>query len=542
MTSAAPDQRSGSWALPLLVLIIGMFLAVLGSSIINVAIPYIQTGLGIDPEAVHWVSTGYLLTQGVAVPLSGWLSLRYGLTRVFTAGLVVFTVATFLCGLAWDLTSMLVFRSLQATPGGILPVVALTMLYRLVPPNQIGMAMGLYGFGVILAPALGPAAGGWVVENVGWQWIFFAMIPLGVVAIIASVVVFPRADPDRSARFDLLGFLTIASGLICLMLAADRGVKWGWTSYPILILGTASVLLLALFLVIENEVEAPLINIKVFRNRTFPNSMLLTAVNSIGLFALLYYIPQFLLGNQGYQAFHAGLLLLPSALAMAAMAPFAGRLFDRFGARWPGAIGLGIAAYGSFLLAGLTPDVPQSKLILWTTVRSIGVGLSMMPVMATGLGSLAPALVSSGSTMSNVSLRVASSLGIGGLGGLLTVQTAQLMADVGALITDGSSSEVNAGGVSDTASLLPFYLAVQRVVTTTAYANGFHLVGVITAAGAVLALLLPSGRPGSKPTPEPAAPSEREAEAGRKDTPDRVGRHEGAQADRDTTVGAGRTG
>ncbi|HEY1967327.1 MAG TPA: DHA2 family efflux MFS transporter permease subunit [Pseudonocardia sp.] len=495
MSSTAPVQRATGWAVPLLVLILGMFLAVLGSSIVNVAIPYIQNGLGVDPDSVHWVSTGYLLTQGVAVPLSGWLSTRLGLTRVFTIGLVVFTVATLLCGIAWDLTSLLIFRSMQATPGGILPVVALTLLYRLVPPNQIGMAMGLYGFGVILAPALGPACGGWLVQQVGWQWIFFAMVPLGVLAVIASLVAFPRVTQSDRPRFDLLGYVTIAAGLICLMLAADRGVKWGWTSYPILMLATASLLLLALFVVIELEVKTPLIDLRVFNNRVFPVAIVLTAVNSLGLFALLYYVPQFLLGNQDYQAFHAGLLLLPSALAMAVMAPFAGRLYDRFGGRWPGAIGLTIAAYGSFLLAGLTPDVPKGQLILWTTVRSIGVGLSMMPVMTTGIAALPVALVSSGSTMSNVALRVASSLGIGGLGGLLTAHVAQLLADRG-----GAST----GAPRDPARLLPIYLELNRGVTTTAYANGFYLVGLITLGGAVLAVLLPSGRPAA--AQRPAAP------------------------------------
>lgn len=496
MTQTA-EQRGNSWLVPLLVLIIGMFMAVLGTSIINVAIPHIQKDLGAGADQVRWVSTAYLLTLGVAVPLSGWLGDRFGQTRVYLAALAVFTVASALCGMAWDLTSLIVFRVLQAFPGGIIPVITMTLLYRMVPPAKIGTAMGLYGLGVILAPALGPAVGGWLVEYASWHLIFWVMVPVGILALFTATRIFPRVTPSDPPPLDILGYLAIAYGLVALMLAADRGPDWGWTSYGVLILAVSGLLGLALFVLIESEVAHPLLNMRMFSNWVYPNSLVLMAVNSLGLFALLYYVPLFLQTTQGYDAVDTGMLLMPSALTMAVMAPLAGRIYDRFGGRWPSAIGLTISAWGSFLLAGITPDVPEEQLILWTTIRNVGVGLSMMPVMASGMRTLPTSLLGDGSAMNNVVLRVSSSLGVAAFGGLQTAQHAQVMADRAAFLTSdpAMSAQMTAAAAKGSAGLAPIYQQLTKTVSTVTYANAFYLIGLITAVGAVLALFLQSGRP-----------------------------------------------
>lgn len=504
MTETA-ERRGNSWLVPLMVLIIGMFMAVLGTSIINVAIPHIQKDLGAGADQVRWVSTGYLLTLGVAVPLSGWLGDRFGQTRVYLAALCGFTVASALCALAWDLTSLIAFRVLQAIPGGIIPVITMTLLYRIVPPAKIGSAMGLYGLGVILAPALGPAVGGWLVEYASWHLVFWVMVPVGIVALFAATRIFPRVTPSDPPRLDVLGFLTIAYGLVALMLAADRGTDWGWTSYGVLILAVSGVLSLALFVVIEREVEHPLLDMRLFTSWVYPNSLILISVNSLGLFALLYYVPLFLQTTQGYEALDTGLLLMPSALTMAVMAPFAGRIYDRIGGRWPAFVGLSISAWGSFLLAGITPDVPEGQLILWTTIRNIGVGLSMMPVMTSGMRVLPTSLLGHGSAMNNVVLRVSSSLGVAAFGGLQTAQQAQEMVDRSAFLTSdpAATSRLAAAAAKGAQGLAPIYQQLAKSVSTVTYANAFYLIGLITAGSALLALFLHSGRP-TPPAPASA--------------------------------------
>jgi predicted MFS family arabinose efflux permease len=157
---AAPAQSDNTWIVPLAVLIVGMFMSVLDTSIVNVAIPKMQTALSASPDDIEWVVTGYTLVLGMVVPLSGWLGLRLGLTRLYVISMVGFALGSGLCGLAWNLDSMIAFRVLQAIPGGVLPVATMTLLFQIVPPARIGTAMGMYGLGVVVAPAIGPTLGG----------------------------------------------------------------------------------------------------------------------------------------------------------------------------------------------------------------------------------------------------------------------------------------------------------------------------------------------------------------------------------------------
>jgi len=505
-TASSRATGSPSWLIPLTVLIVGSFMSVLDTSIVNVAIPHIQTELGASTDDVEWVVTGYTLALGVIVPLSGWLGLRLGLTTVYNLALAGFAVASGLCGLAWNLDVLIGFRILQAVPGGVLPVVTMTLLYQLVPRDKIGTAMGMYGLGVVVAPAVGPTLGGWLVQYVDWRLIFYINVPIGILGMVAALVVFPRIHPTSWPKFDLWGFLTIAYGLFALLLAFSKGQDWGWTGYRISILLVSAVLSLAAFVVIELEVDNPLINVRVFTYWPFVNSLLLISIATTALFTTLYYIPQFLQITQNMQALNAGLVLMPSALVMVVLMPIAGRLYDRFGARWPAAIGLLFMAYGQYLLAGLTADVPESTLVLWTTIRNVGTGLAMMPVMTAGIGALPASLTSSGSAMNNVMQRVASSVAIAVFGGMIASQQAQLLNDRGSLLTNvNDNPRLQAAAHQGTTGLLGVYQQLQKYVVTTTYANAFLVVALLCAAGALLALLLRSGPPQPAPAEKPVA-------------------------------------
>jgi len=208
------------------VLIVGMFMSVLDTSIVNVAIPTLQNEFGATTDQVQWVVTGYTLVLGVVVPASAWLGDRLGLKRLYNLALLGFAAGSALCGLAWDLNSLIVFRIIQAIPGGILPVVSLSMLYRIVPRQRIGTAMGLYGLGIVVAPAIGPTLGGYLVEYVNWRLIFYINVPVGILGAVAAALVLPRFPRIAGRRFDFLGFITVASGLLALLLALSEGESW----------------------------------------------------------------------------------------------------------------------------------------------------------------------------------------------------------------------------------------------------------------------------------------------------------------------------
>ena len=496
------------WAIPLIVLIVGSFMSVLDTSIVNVAIPHIQTELGASADDVEWIVTGYTLALGVIVPLSGWLGLRLGLTTVYMLSLVGFAIASGLCGLAWNLDVLIGFRVLQAIPGGVLPVVTMTLLYQIVPREKIGTAMGMYGLGVVVAPAVGPTLGGYLVQYIDWRLIFYINVPIGILGTVAALAVFPRIHPTTWPKFDVWGFLTVAYGLFALLLAFSKAQKWGWTGYRVEMLIVSGLLSLALFVVIELEVEKPLINVRVFASWPFTNSLLLIAITTTGMFTTLYFIPQFLQVTQGLQALPAGLVLLPSALVLVVLMPIAGQLYDRVGARWPAVIGLLLMAYGQYLLAQLTADTPQATIVLWTSVRNLGTGLAMMPIMTAGIAALPTALTSSGSAMNNVAQRVSSSVAVAAFGGLIASQQAQLLADRGGLLGNDVNSlpQLQSAAAQGPSGLLAIYLQLQKYVVTESYANAFLVVSIMCAGGVLLALMLRSGPPQTAPTQ--AAPAQ----------------------------------
>jgi EmrB/QacA subfamily drug resistance transporter len=498
---AAPQVPAASWGLPLLVLIVGMFMSVLDTSIVNVAVLTLQNEFGATTDQVQWVVTGYTLVLGVVVPASAWLGDRLGLKRLYILALLGFAAGSALCGLAWDLNSLVVFRIIQAIPGGILPVVSLTMLYRIVPRQRIGTAMGLYGLGIVVAPAIGPTLGGYLVEYVNWRLIFYINVPVGILGAVAAGLVLPRFPRIAGRRFDFLGFLSVASGLLALLLALSEGESWGWFSYRVLGLITFSVLSLALFVLIEGEVADPLLDIRVFRYWPFINSLLLISMLMVGLFGVLFYIPLFLQQVQGLGAFDAGLTLLPQALVMAVMMPLAGRLYDRIGPRWPATIGVAIVAVATYLMHNLTIDTSREQIIWWLMLRALGLGLAIMPIMTGGISAIPAAQVNAASAFNNIAQRTSAALGLAVLTAIFTTQQAQQLAGRAALLpADTATPHLGGPAVPDWVGAYATYQQTQLQVFVGGLDDLFLIAAGLSALGALGALLLRSG-------PAPATPA-----------------------------------
>jgi EmrB/QacA subfamily drug resistance transporter len=490
---AATPQQAG-WGLSLVVLVTGMFMSVLDISIVNVAIPTMQNDFGVTTDEIQWVATAYSLALGVVVPVSAYCADRFGPTRVYNISLLGFAAGSALCGLAWNLNSMIVFRVFQAIPGGVLPVVTLTILYRIVPKDRIGAAMGMYGLGIIVAPAVGPTLGGYLVEYVDWRLIFFINVPVGILGTIAAIMVLKKFPGVDNGRFDVVGFLCIATGLFTLLLALTEGQDWGWTSYKVMILITTGVLSLALFVIVELEVERPLLDVRVFRYWPFTNSLLLISVLSVGLFSVLFYIPLFLQQAQGLGAFEAGLLLLPQALVMAVCMPIAGRVYDRFGPRWPAVIGLSINAWGTYELHALTLDTTHAHLVWLLCLRAFGMGIGMMPVMTGGIAAVPPSQVSRASAFNNVVQRSSAALGLAVLTAVVTRTQAQMGDDRAGLMATGTAiPPMGSGRTGEMMGMYAVYQQTQLQVFVEAMDVLFIITAIITGVGVVLAFFLRSG-------------------------------------------------
>ncbi|HZZ51976.1 MAG TPA: DHA2 family efflux MFS transporter permease subunit [Pseudonocardia sp.] len=495
--AAAQEPKERGWGLPLVVLIVGMFMSVLDTSIVNVAIPVMQKEFGVSTEDIQWVSTSYSLCEGIVVPASAWLGAKFGLRRTYLSALILFVAVSAACGMSPNLGSMVLFRFLQAIPGGVLPVICLSMLYRLVPPQKLGAAMGLYGLGIVVAPGVGPTLGGYFVEYVDWRLIFYVNVPIGILGAIAAAAVLPRFPASDPGKFDLPGFASIATALLALLLAFEEGSKWGWTSYPILILVAGGINLLVLFVIIELQSSHPLLNVRVFMHWPFVNSLLLISMMSVGLFAVLFYVPQFLQNSRGITPWNTGLTLLPQALAMMVLMPLAGVLYDKIGPRWPALVGLLMTGSGMLLLSQITPDVSRGELVLWMVTMTSGLALGMMPIMTSGISSLPPTLTDHGSAFNTLTQRVSSALGLAILTVLSTHLQAQGFADRSALLSgDGPSvdpriAQMQAGGQS---GLLPLWSQLRTEVLADAYSTVFLVAGVAALSGVGLALFLRSGK------------------------------------------------
>ena len=505
---SAPSDRSSSpspgapaakgWGLPLAVLIVGMFMAVLDISIVNVAMSAMRKDFGASAEGVQWISTVYSLTEGIVVPASAWLGARYGLKRVYVWSLVLFTVSSALCALAGSLGALIFFRVVQAIPGGIIPVTCQTILYRIVPRAKLGSAMGVYGVGVVVAPAIGPALGGYLIEYVGWRSIFYINVPVGIVGVIAAIVLLAKFPAERDRPFDLAGFACIAGALFALLLALEEGSSWGWTSYPILMLFAAAINLLILFVVVELQVKHPILDVRVFKNWPFVNSLLLISSMMLGMYAVMFYTPMFLQNLQGLGALDAGLVLLPQGVVMAVLMPISGRLYDKFGARWLAIIGLTLTGCGILMLSSITVGTPRADLMLGTVVMAVGLGVGMMPIMTGGRSAVPSTFSDVGSAVNTLVQRVSAALGLAVLSALVTAHQAQFWADRTSLMMgigadlDPRIVEMQQQGES---GLIHLWQQLSSQVQAQAYSNAFFVAGCAALVAVPLAFLLRSGRP-----------------------------------------------
>jgi EmrB/QacA subfamily drug resistance transporter len=500
-----------SWRLPLAVLIAGMFMSILDLSIVNVALPTIQNEFGASTDDAQWVITGYSLAEGVVVPVSAWLGDRFGLTRIYNMALLGFAGGSTLCGLAWSLDSLVGFRILQGLLGGVLPAITMTILVRIVPKDRLGAALGMYGLGVVFAPAIGPALGGYLVQYVNWRMIFFINVPVGILGAVAAALVLPKIPGRVERRFDVLGSVTVTGGLFALLLALSKGEDWRWDSYRILGLFTYSVLSLALFVVIELEVDDPLLDLRVFRYGAFTHSLLLIGLLSVVLFSVLFYVPQFLQRGQGLGALDTGLVLLPPALAMGVLMPISGQIYDRIGPRWPTAIGLTIAAVGNYRLSTITLDTPREHIMWLLVLQYAGLGIGMMPIFSSGLGIIPAAHANTASAFNNVVQRTSGALGVAACTAVLTTQQAQLMAGRAALVPAGTPLPQLGPTAPPGAGLYATYQQADLRAFAGGIDNLFLVFTALCALTALGALLMRSGpssaAPASPAQPDPRSPS-----------------------------------
>ena len=429
------------WILAMVV-ILGVFMSILDQTIVNIAIPRLQSAFGADIHSVQWVLTAYILAQGVATPAAAFFADTLGIKRFYIISLAAFTLGSALCGLAWSLPILITFRVLQGLGGAALFPLSITLLFREFPPQERGTAMGFFGVPALLAPALGPTLGGYLVTYVGWQAIFYINVPIGIVAIILSALLIREYRPEGQRRFDFTGFFFSALGLAAILYALSSASTDGWGSGTVLGSLFIGVLSLAIFVTVElvkaNRGGQPLLDLRLFANGPFRAGMIANMFVVFSLFGGLFLFPIYLQNIRFQSAFQAGLILLPQALAAMVSTIIGGRLVDRIGVRAVMIPGLLILAFATWQLTYIDLYSSYGWLQLMFVLRGVALGLTVQPLTVAMMSEVSPRQLAQASSLNTVNRAVASSLGIAILATLVQSQSLVHFGHLAERVTAGS--------------------------------------------------------------------------------------------------------
>ncbi|WP_419182228.1 DHA2 family efflux MFS transporter permease subunit [Paenibacillus radicis (ex Xue et al. 2023)] len=408
----AEEHKEPSFWLPLVAIILGTFVSVLSSSLVNVALPKLSTVFGVPTSTIQWVVTGFMLASAVVIPASGFLATRLGSKKVLVWSVIGFTIGSLLCGLAWNDSSLIAFRIFQGLTGGFIMPVGMAVIYTIVPRKQIGLAMGIWGVAAMVAPALGPTLGGYLIQYYSWRTLFLLNVPIGVIAAVACFFLLKESPVNKNLKFDVWGAVFSVTFFGTLLLALSKGQTEGWTSLYIVSLFFISVVSLALLLWVELTTKSPLLNLKIFKDIKFSASVLTAGLIMMAMMGGTFLMPIYLQNVQNMTALDAGILLLPQSVAMALMMPISGKLVEKLGIVPISVIGLLILGVTTYELHSLTADTSHLWINVVLTIRGFGIGLCMMPISTVGMADIPKEQIQDASPLSNVFRQVMASMGI----------------------------------------------------------------------------------------------------------------------------------
>ena len=485
----------------------GTFMAVLDSSIVNVALPHMMSAFGVNRSQIEWVSTGFMLATAVAMPVVGWIVMRSGHKSLYLASLALFTIGSVACALAWSYQVLIVSRIIQAVGGGAIQPVGMAIIAELFEPHERGKALGIWGTGVMVGPALGPTLGGYLTDWFSWRTIFSVNLPIGVVTLIAAWLVMEREDTSNREKisFDWFGFLCLSAALIGGLLALSNGQEEGWTSNYVITCFSIATVGMVLFLGIESSIENPLLDLSLFTHRNYSLSLILALFRSIGLFGSVFLLPIFLENLVGYTTIQTGLVLMPGAVTIAVMMPLSGKMADRYSAKVLVTLGTLITGVSFIMYADLDPLSGMPVFVIPQIIRGVGMALMMAPLMATAINSVPRHQIATASSFLNVVQRVGGSFGIAILNAFVTNSTRKHSIRIAELAAPQSS---HFAATVHQVSAFPHYLnnslsataqsqllhaqAIQQKASVLSYDNGFFLVSIIVLSSIPLCLMLKS--------------------------------------------------
>jgi EmrB/QacA subfamily drug resistance transporter len=399
----------------------GGFVAILNQTAMATAVPHIMQTFDLTENTAQWLTTIFMLINGVMIPITAFLIETFTTRQLFFTAMSVFFGGTVMCALAPGFPFLIVGRVVQAAGAGIILPLTMTVIFRVFPPHRRGFAMGTVGLVIAFAPALGPTISGWIVENHSWRTIFIVMLPIALLDIAAAHRYLKNVTYQTYPRVDILSILLSVVGFGGLLYGFSSAGNIGWDHARVVIALGAGALTLLVFILRQLRLPEPILEFRVFQNRTFTIATVITVLAFMAMISAETILPIYMQNMAGFTALQSGQVIMPGALLMGMMSPIAGRIFDRIGARILALTGLTIVTVTTLFFTRLSPDTGLQGITVFFALRMFGVSMVMMPVTTAGLNALRSDLIPHGTAMNNTMRQVGASIGTGTLVTVMTL-------------------------------------------------------------------------------------------------------------------------
>ncbi|HCZ0610959.1 TPA: DHA2 family efflux MFS transporter permease subunit [Staphylococcus aureus] len=412
-------------------LLFGMFIAILNQTLLNVALPKINTEFNISASTGQWLMTGFMLVNGILIPITAYLFNKYSYRKLFLVALVLFTIGSLICAISMNFPIMMVGRVLQAIGAGVLMPLGSIVIITIYPPEKRGAAMGTMGIAMILAPAIGPTLSGYIVQNYHWNVMFYGMFIIGIIAILVGFVWFKLYQYTTNPKADIPGIIFSTIGFGALLYGFSEAGNKGWGSVEIETMFAIGIIFIILFVIRELRMKSPMLNLEALKFPTFTLTTIINMVVMLSLYGGMILLPIYLQNLRGFSALDSGLLLLPGSLIMGLLGPFAGKLLDTIGLKPLAIFGIAVMTYATWELTKLNMDTPYMTIMGIYVLRSFGMAFIMMPMVTAAINALPGRLASHGNAFLNTMRQLAGSIGTAILVTVMTTQTTQHLSAFG---------------------------------------------------------------------------------------------------------------
>ncbi|MBU7214498.1 DHA2 family efflux MFS transporter permease subunit [Staphylococcus aureus] len=412
-------------------LLFGMFIAILNQTLLNVALPKINTEFNISASTGQWLMTGFMLVNGILIPITAYLFNKYSYRKLFLVALVLFTIGSLICAISMNFPIMMVGRVLQAIGAGVLMPLGSIVIITIYPPEKRGAAMGTMGIAMILAPAIGPTLSGYIVQNYHWNVMFYGMFIIGIIAILVGFVWFKLYQYTTNPKADIPGIIFSTIGFGALLYGFSEAGNKGWGSVEIETMFAIGIIFIILFVIRELRMKSPMLNLEVLKFPTFTLTTIINMVVMLSLYGGMILLPIYLQNLRGFSALDSGLLLLPGSLIMGLLGPFAGKFLDTIGLKPLAIFGIAVMTYATWELTKLNMDTPYMTIMGIYVLRSFGMAFIMMPMVTAAINALPGRLASHGNAFLNTMRQLAGSIGTAILVTVMTTQTTQHLSAFG---------------------------------------------------------------------------------------------------------------